>query len=294
MRRRARGRRVLDRQLLAGLRVRPVEDGDDLLVVVRREAVELRVQAGVEVRLALGDLVGRDPRRREHLRQVGAGQLLERPRVGDLVHAAADEQVAGQRARRRVVDHLVDLQLVVARAGLEEEVVRQVLDQVARGEHVVAGPRVAAASPRQRALAAGDEVVRVTRSFSPSAASGRRPRRRGAGQHRVDRDGDQLDVAVLLGGDVRDQVVERPRALAPAEVERLERVVHQRRHLAEPAAHQLLHGLRALGVGIGRRGHLHAKAVDSQDHRNSSSLERIQTALPSRANPVPGASALGR
>ena len=34
-------------------------------------------------------------------------------------------------ARRRVVDHLVDLELVVASAGLEEEVVGEVLDEVA-------------------------------------------------------------------------------------------------------------------------------------------------------------------
>ena len=99
--------------------------------------------AALDVRLALGDLVGRDPRRREELHEVGAGEVLERPGVGDLVDAAADEQVAGQRAGGRVVDHLVDLELVVARAGLEEEVVRQVLDQVAGGEDVVAVPRLA-------------------------------------------------------------------------------------------------------------------------------------------------------
>ena len=69
--------------------------------------------AALDVRLALGDLVRRDPRRREQLHQVRAGQVLQRPRVGDLVDAAADEQVAGQRARGRVLDHLVDLSLLL-------------------------------------------------------------------------------------------------------------------------------------------------------------------------------------
>ena len=91
----------------------------------------------------------------------GAGQVLERARVGDLVDAAADEQEAGQRACGRMLDHLVDLQLPVPRAGLEEEVVRQVLDQVAGREDVVAVPRAALRVLRQRALAAGEEVVRV-------------------------------------------------------------------------------------------------------------------------------------
>ena len=199
----------------------------------------------LDVRLALGDLVRRDPRRREQLGHVRAGQVLQRARVGDLVDAAADEQVARQRARRRVVAHLVDAQLAGASAGLEEVVVRQVLDEVAGGVHVGAVPRLA---------------VGVGRAARPcrrrgSAACTPRSRRRSmldAREHRVDRRGDELDVPVLLGRDVRDQVVERPRALAVAEVERLERVVHQRRHLAELAAHQLLDGGGARGIGRGR------------------------------------------
>ena len=75
--------------------------------------------------------------------------------------AAADEQVAGQRARGRMLDHLVDLELAVAGAGLEEEVVRQILDEVAGGEDVVAVPGPPLRVLRQRALAAGEEVVRV-------------------------------------------------------------------------------------------------------------------------------------
>jgi hypothetical protein len=46
--------------------------------------------------------------------------------------AASDEQVPGQGARCRMLDHLVDLQLVVAGARLEEEVVGQILDKVSR------------------------------------------------------------------------------------------------------------------------------------------------------------------
>src|SRR4051812_38652928 len=68
LRRQVIGRRALglglvgDAQVLAGLGVRPVEDGGDLLEVGRREAVELEVLATLDVRLALGDLLRRDPR----------------------------------------------------------------------------------------------------------------------------------------------------------------------------------------------------------------------------------------
>jgi hypothetical protein len=223
--------------------------GGELLVVARREAVELGVLAALDVRLGLGDLVGRDPRGGEQLHQVGAGEVLHRAGVGDLVDAAADEQVAGQRAGRRVVAHLVDLELVVARAGLEEEVVHEVLDEVARRGDVVAVPRLAVRVLTQRGRAAGDDLLRV----EELVGRGQRTLLAGAGEHRVDRRGDELDVAELLGGDVGDEVVERPRALAQAEVERLERVVHEGRHLAELAAHELLHDGGAGGVGIGRR-----------------------------------------
>jgi hypothetical protein len=46
--------------------------------------------------------------------------------------ASAHEQIAGQRSRNGMVDHLIHLQLVVPSTGLEEEVVGQVLDQVSR------------------------------------------------------------------------------------------------------------------------------------------------------------------
>ena len=59
-----------------------------------------------------------------------------------------------------------------------------------------------------------------------------------------------------LGRDVRDQVVERSRALPVAEVERLERVVQERRHLAESPAHELLDHCRSGRVGLGRRRQL--------------------------------------
>src|SRR3954466_8000402 len=72
-------RRVVDdHEVLARLGVRAVEDRDDLLVVLRREAVDSEVAAALEARLALGFLGGRDPRAREHLHEVGARELLDR------------------------------------------------------------------------------------------------------------------------------------------------------------------------------------------------------------------------
>ena len=161
-----------------------------------------------------------------------------------------------------MVDHLVDLELAVARARLEEEVVHEVLDEVTRGRDVVAVPGLAVGVLDERARAAGGEVLRV----EEVGRLGQRALLARAREHRVDRGRDELDVAELLGGDVRDEVVERPRALAVAEVERLERVVHEGRHLAELAAQQLLDDGGAGGVGIRWRRHLGLEAVDTQNH----------------------------
>jgi hypothetical protein len=50
-----------------------------------------------------------------------------------------------------VLDHLVHLELVVPGAGLEEEVVREILDEVARREDVGAVPRPTLGVLRERA-----------------------------------------------------------------------------------------------------------------------------------------------
>jgi hypothetical protein len=74
------------------------------------------------------------------LYQVSAGEPHERPGVGDLMHPAVDQEVARQPAGRGMLNHLVDLELVVPRSGLQEEVLCAVLDQVAGRKHVVAVP----------------------------------------------------------------------------------------------------------------------------------------------------------
>ena len=91
----------------------------------------------------------------------------------------------------------------------------------------------------------------------------------GTGEHGVDRRCDDLDVPVLLGRDVGDQVIEGPRALAVTKVKRLKRVVHQRRHLAELAAQQLLDGGGAVGVGGGGGWQLDREPIQTQDHWGS-------------------------
>src|SRR4051794_37628176 len=105
------------------------------------------------MRTALGNLFRWDTRHRERLRQVDPGQQLERPRIRDLVYAAAHQQVSGERPRRWMVDRLVDLELAVACAGFEEEIVGQVLDQVAGREDVIARPWRSARVDREDALA---------------------------------------------------------------------------------------------------------------------------------------------
>jgi hypothetical protein len=72
-----------------------------------------------------------EPRHREGAAEVDPREELERTRVGDLMDAAADQQVAGERPGGGVVHGLVDLQLAVARAALQEVVVREQLDEIA-------------------------------------------------------------------------------------------------------------------------------------------------------------------
>ena len=74
-----------------------------------------------------------------------------------------------------------------------------------------------------------------------------------ARQHRVDGGRNEFDVSELLRSDARHQVIKRAGALAVAEVERLIRVIHERRHLAVLAPQQLLDGGSADGIRI-RRG----------------------------------------
>jgi hypothetical protein len=60
-----------------------------------------------------------------------------------------------------MLDQFIDLQLVVARTRLQEGIVREVFDEVARREHVspFQGPPLGVL--RQSALAAGEEMVRI-------------------------------------------------------------------------------------------------------------------------------------
>ena len=82
----------------------------------------------------------------------------------------------------------------------------EVLDEVARGEDVVAVRRVAVGVLWEGAPTAVDEVLRVADALTSASAAGARADADLAGvrQHRVDRRRDELDVAELLRGDVRD------------------------------------------------------------------------------------------
>ena len=97
--------------------------------------------ATLDVRLALRDLLVGIRGVGNIFVEAGPRQDLDRPGVGDLVDAAADEQVTRRAAGGRMLDHLVHLELVVARAGLEEEILCQSSTEVARPEDVVAVPR---------------------------------------------------------------------------------------------------------------------------------------------------------
>jgi hypothetical protein len=141
------------------------------------------------------------------------------------------------------------------RARLEEEVVGQVLDQITRAEDVVSVPRAALRVLRKRALAAGEEVMWIAYALDVSECGLRCAPvvdRTGAGEHRVDRRGDQLDVAELLSRNRRHEVVKRAGTLPRPEIEGLKRVVEPRRHLTELPAEEFLNGLRAGRIRVGR------------------------------------------
>jgi hypothetical protein len=159
------------------------------------------------------------------------------------VDAATDEQEPDHRPGSRIVHHLVDADLVGARAAFEKEVVQEVEPEVAAREDVGARPEVPLRIHRERLLAARDEVVGIARIGRGGewrcrrviASLGR------SREQEIDRVRDELDVRKLFGGDVGDEVVERTHLAAPAEIERLERVVHEGGHLSELATEQLLH-----------------------------------------------------
>jgi hypothetical protein len=124
--------------------------------------------------------------------------------------------------------------------------VQQVELEIAAREHIRPIPGVAHRVDRQSRLPAGDEVVAVSRVNSIRERSGCRvlTARGRSAQQQIDGVRHQLDVSELFSRDVRDEVVERAHLGPATEVERLKRVVHQRRHLAELSAKQFLHGRR--------------------------------------------------
>jgi hypothetical protein len=85
-----------------------------------------------------------------------------------------------------------------------------------------------------------------------------------------DAGGDQLHVAELLLEDGGDQAVEGPQLLLVAEVEALEHVVPEGRHLAVLAAEQLLKRGRRVGVGLLRLRQLRLQSVDAHEHGGGS------------------------
>src|SRR4051812_42776994 len=102
--------------------MRPVEDSAQLLVVIRGEAVQAQMVSTLDVRLALGNLVCRDPRRREQLHHVRTREALQRAGICDLMYSASDKEKSCQSTCRRVLDHLVDLQFPVPSSGLKKKV----------------------------------------------------------------------------------------------------------------------------------------------------------------------------
>src|SRR5215217_5252113 len=136
-----------------------------------------------------------------------------------------------------------------ARPRLEEEVVQEVENEVARVEYVVAGPGL---SVRVRDRVAGpthDEVVSVAVVLlvlkglvlwiviSWSLI-----------EQGVDRRCNKLDVPDLLRGDRRHKLVKAAELLFGLHRDRLMEVVVEGGHLAKATTEQFLHGSGSIGV----------------------------------------------
>ena len=110
---------------------------------------------------------------------------------------------------------------------------------------------------------------------------------------------DQLDMAEFLGGDRRDQAVERTQLVLAAEIEALEQVVPERGHLAVFAAEQFLERGSGIGVLPLRCGQFDLQFVNSHKHLGSpldggSGLERASVSAGSGMNqPTVDRGALG-
>jgi hypothetical protein len=76
----------------------------------------------------------------------------------------------------------------------------------------------------------------------------------------------ELDVAELLRGDGRHEVIEGPELALGLEVEALEHVVPERGHLAVLAAQEFLERGGGVGVLLFGSGQLHLKLVDAKEH----------------------------
>ena len=184
---------------------------------------------------------------------------------------AADEQVAADLAAGRIGQRLVDPQLVKPGAAFEMEVVQQVDDHIAgrRDEVSFHGRPLLSTGMAPPPFERNDAARRISFMASNGASlmsATASPSSVGAVVEHGHAIADQLDMAELFGGDAGDQTVEGAQLRLAAEIEALEHVVVERRHLAVLAAQQLLQ--RGGGVGIALLWHrqLGKQLVNPHEH----------------------------
>lgn len=90
----------------------------------------------------------------------------------------------------------------------------------------------------------------------------------------IDGGADELDVAVFLSGDIRNQIEVGAQLFPSSEVEALEGVVHEGGHFPKFSAHQFLHSRGGIGIGTGRIREGHGEFIKSMDHSLDSSQDR--------------------
>ncbi len=99
-------------------------------VVTGREVIQLEVAVLLHHFARFGEGLVADVGNREHLAHFDAGEGLEGFGVSHRVDAATHEQVAEHGAGGGVLGHLIHAQFLGARAVFEEEVVKQIENQV--------------------------------------------------------------------------------------------------------------------------------------------------------------------
>ena len=91
------------------------------------------------------------------------------------------------------------------------------------------------------------------------------------------RGSDRFDVAILLGRNIADEIIECAILGLASKVKRLERLVHQGGHFAKLATHEFLNGGSSGRVWTFRNGKVNSKQIVALNHSQEHRAHRLPT-----------------